>query len=168
MSAEVLDLIGINNHTIIGCPSFYEPYRCNKTIVFREVDFSISSVSINAGNDVASILMKLAMDNNSYYILQGRYELPSTMFEDKDILNRHLSTRYPNASFTETDLKSFLKMYGRIFFQKSEWCNFFMNRNIGFSYGNRFHGNMAAFISGVPTLWVEYDRRVNELVEYMK
>ncbi|MEO2045058.1 MAG: hypothetical protein ABGX16_00615 [Pirellulales bacterium] len=36
-----------------------------------------------------------------------------------------------------------------------------------FSFGTRFHGNMAAWQAGVPALWLVHDSRTVELCDYL-
>ncbi len=48
-----------------------------------------------------------------------------------------------------------------------DWLEF-MRTNVSFSYGTRFHVNMAALLAGRPAMWITHDTRTQELVEYFK
>lgn len=47
------------------------------------------------------------------------------------------------------------------------WSEFITNENFTFAFGSRFHGNMMALRSKVPTVWVVHDWRTLELVRYL-
>ena len=42
-----------------------------------------------------------------------------------------------------------------------------MKSHYDFCFGTRFHGNMAAFMAGVPALWLSHDMRTQELCEHL-
>lgn len=55
-----------------------------------------------------------------------------------------------------------------IFYDMEEWNHYLDNEKFTFAIGTRFHGNMVALQSGVPTLWIVHDKRTEELVKALQ
>jgi hypothetical protein len=63
------------------------------------------------------------------------------------------------------EFRAFLANRLRTYFSADQW--FEESSRFDFSVGLRLHGNMAAWQSGTPALWVHHDSRTHELVETM-
>jgi hypothetical protein len=64
------------------------------------------------------------------------------------------------------DIKNYFETRYQLFRTTREWYRF--NKEfLSFSYGTRFHVNMAALISGKPAIWFTHDERTKELTEFM-
>lgn len=59
-------------------------------------------------------------------------------------------------------------IHQKIFFCYSKWSQYLDSPNFTFSFGSRFHGNMMALRSRIPTLWIVHDMRTLELVRTLK
>jgi hypothetical protein len=70
----------------------------------------------------------------------------------------------PNGSML--DLINDIRDRYKLFFDIEQWRNHSLK--FDFSLGRRLHGNMVAFQSGVPSLWLVHDARTNELAKLMK
>ena len=166
VTAYVLELLGIHNVEIIGCPSFYELYRKNWWL--KSDKGTIERVACNiAPGEHAYKVLELSKQANSSIILQCMGDLPNTMYGAK-IEQRHIDRKFPGLKWSIEELTQCIREKGRIFYNRIEWEDYFLSNDITFSYGNRFHGNMMAFTMGIPALWVIYDERVAEMVDAMK
>lgn len=168
VTAEVLDLLGIHNYEIIGCPSFYEQYRLYKGVRLKEASSKDSVLGIKPGNEIQHKLIEMAYLAGSSLILQGMDDLPLTLIYGKDIEKRHVRVKFPGLDWSANQLKQFIMNNGKIFYTRKSWSEFLINENKSFSFGSRFHGNMMAFSNGIKALWVRHDIRINEMVEAMK
>lgn len=54
----------------------------------------------------------------------------------------------------------------QLFFETNNWYNYLKHEAISFSYGSRIHGNIMSILSGVPTLILAKDSRVQEMAEF--
>lgn len=65
----------------------------------------------------------------------------------------------------DVDVRDFYKKYYRIFRQVKPWIDF--NKElVSYTYGTRFHVNMASILSGKPALWLVHDARTKELTDF--
>lgn len=66
----------------------------------------------------------------------------------------------------ELRVQEFYRNNFKIFRDAGSWIDF--NRHhVSWSYGTRFHVNMATLLSGRPALWVTHDSRTQEMAEFM-
>lgn len=170
ITAECLDLLGIHNYRVIGCPSFYiygdNPPQFEKTV-------SAERVCISWGGDwkKEQYLKELFRKNKKHgdaLIMQSMEDLPKSLFEDEPILERHINKRYPDLEVNPRELFQYIKEIGHMFFDEKSWENFLLDGKFTMAVGCRFHGNMKAWQMGIPTLWITHDSRTRELCEVMK
>lgn len=166
-SAACLNVLGIKNVKIIGCPSFYFRPRM-KSHKLKIPSLKRTQVTITPGTRENSLLLKKAMELNSKWMMQMNTELPQLAFEQsgwdetwKDIV----MNAFPEANLAPQKIWEYMKQSSTIYFEKNKWDQFYDDEDITFAYGSRFHGNMAAFRNGVPALWITHDRRTTELIQ---
>ena len=63
------------------------------------------------------------------------------------------------------DLREFVIMKLRTYYSVDQWIE--DSSKYDFSLGLRLHGNMVAWQSGTPSLWITHDSRTKELVDTM-
>lgn len=166
ITAECLDLLGIHNYIVIGCPSFY-----GHGAEFPAVPASsMKSVCFNwSGENKDSSLNRKIMLNGgdawSCLIMQSMSDLPKTIYEDAKILERHVERLFPGGGISPEQLTGFVKCVGNMFFGAKEWDKYLREKKFTMSVGCRFHGNMRALLSGIPALWITHDSRTYELAE---
>lgn len=168
ITAEVLDKLSIHNWQIIGCPSFYEPYRKYQTIKLSKMSLDRVIYNTTPGLTYVHKLLQLAMDSKQSICLQSMEDMPLTLAERKTIEKELLEARYPGTNRETCDVENYLQKFGHIFYDQKTWSEYLSVNNFSFSVGTRFHGNMMAFINGVPALWIVHDARTKELAEAMK
>lgn len=163
-SAECLNLLGIRNVRIIGCPSFY--FRKDKRSHKLKIpSLARTQVTITPGSKFESIL-KMGKQLDSYWLMQMENELPQIGIDGKEWdsqWDQVIQNSYPSSGFASKEIWDYMQQKAVIFFEKSKWDAFYEEKDITFAYGSRFHGNMAAFRNGVPALWIVHDVRTTEL-----
>lgn len=167
ITGEVLDRLGIHNWKVIGCPSFYEPFRKYGKSELKEASDKNVLVNIQGRKRNSYKMMELGMNADADILLQTMDDLPLTI-EGGDIRKDHLDTRYPNGNFNVDQLENYYKQYGKIFYDGYSWEKYLIEKKYTFATGYRFHGNMKSFITGIPTLWIMHDVRTKELIEALK
>lgn len=165
LTAETLHLLGITNYRVIGCPSFYEPYRKQKQISFKE-NRNSDRYAFNVAWHRGDKIINLSYKEDVSWIMQSVYELPGTLY-GMPIEERHILKNYPQIEMGKDELTSFIRENAHIFYTRDAWTDYLINNDISFVYGTRFHGNMMAFSSGIPALWISHDKRISEMVELM-
>lgn len=164
LTAETLRLLGIFNYRIIGCPSFYEPYRKNKQFSIND-NLNSDRYAFNIAHHRGDKIINLSYKENASWIMQSVYELPGTLY-GREIEERHVLKNYPGIEMKCQELADFIRGNAHIFYTRDAWSDYLIH-NISFVYGTRFHGNMMAFSNGIPALWIIHDERMAEMVKTM-
>lgn len=68
-------------------------------------------------------------------------------------------------NMTNDEFRGFIATKLRLYFSVDQWME--DSARMDFSIGLRLHGNMAAWQSGTPAIWVYHDSRTRELAETM-
>lgn len=152
-SAYVLNMYGIKNIRVVGCPSMYLGMNHNRKIIkkdFSEVKHILSNYKtisnrINTPTDLA--ILNFLKNNAQAFVEQTRC--------------------YASESVKETTLKKysdFLFKNQKYFFIFEDWYNFV--KNYDFCIGGRFHGNVVPILAGVPALFLAVDSRTKEMTDF--
>ncbi|MGV8931095.1 MAG: polysaccharide pyruvyl transferase family protein [Luteimonas sp.] len=173
-TAEQLRKHGIHNVQVTGCPSLYtqlEPIRIrrpkevNKIVVNGSRNVVGHASDKEAAAKVEKMLVQLAMSRNLPYVLQN--EQPEMQLASGEDPAEHMPTLKSLAAFFNSkpeDLAAYYASYGKLFFSTDEWFSWI--RDYDFSFGTRFHGNVAALLNGVPAVIFTHDSRTEELCEF--
>lgn len=166
-TAECLEIMGIKNYRIIGCPTCYKYldgiYKELKTPTADKVIFNVTGK-----NAMESRILEMGIKNNYTWLLQMMTELPQLLDGDTLVDDAAFKRSFPKLSISQTELKEFMKKNAKIFFNVKEWNEYMQNENFTFSFGSRFHGNMSALRNGIPSLWITHDSRTTELIDVLK
>lgn len=168
ITGEVLDKLSIHNWQVIGCPSYYEPYRKKQSLKISCPTPDKVIYNTTPGVPYVYKLLKMAMSSKQPVCLQSMNDLPLTLTERKPIDRELLEDRYPGVDIETEEFESYLQNHGQIFYDRKTWSEYLLNNKFSFSVGTRFHGNMMAFTNGIPALWIVHDVRTKELAEAMK
>lgn len=165
-TAECLDLMGIHNYRIIGCPSFYQyqdgSFRKRKKPSGDRVVFSLQTARKTTGH-----IFEMGAAAGGQWIMQGRHEGVRYLYSDEKVSDKFVKEKL----FLDkkgAEVNDFIKSNAHIFFTLDEWEKYLADGRFTFSFGMRFHGNMLAHLAGVPTVWIGHDLRTKELVSAMK
>lgn len=170
-TAQCLNQMGIHNVQIIGCPSFYFR-RGSQSHRLKIPSLRKVQMTLTPGDAKEALILKQGMKADAFWVMQMMSENPELALECKvwnsDVEAQVRAMRencFKSLSLTEQDLWDYMRRKCRMFFDMASWEQFYDTEDVTFAFGSRFHGNMAAFRSGVTTLWIVHDTRTRELVE---
>lgn len=166
VTAECLELMGIRNYQIIGCPSFYigSNIVLNTEKLTDKFCVSWGSSDYSREQFVREFFRKNAKQGDAL-LLQTMSDFPRTLFENACLEERHIRSCYPDIDVVPQDIEDYIRSRGHIFFDWDEWQEFLKREQFTMSVGCRFHGNMMSYLSGIPALWIVHDSRTYELCE---
>ena len=165
-TAECLELIGVKNYRIIGCPSFYQ--NLDGTIdTLPDPTFDKVAVNIDIGRSISGKVLDMGAELEAEWIMQGMSEGPDIVFDDKP-MRKELLKEYRGTGMNSEKLKSYMMRHAHMFFDLDEWKKYLKDNGFSFSFGMRFHGNMIAYLCGIPALWITHDSRTRELTATLK
>lgn len=163
-TAECLELLGIHNYRIIGCPTAYM-YLDGHFRVLQNPSAERTLFTTTAKSVQETKMLEMAIRGNSKWIMQMMTEFPQMLYNnilpDKKVIKRH----FPGMQCESADFFNYVTNNAKIFFDYNEWNSYLRDKKFSFAYGSRFHGNMMALRNGIPTLWVTHDSRTSELVD---
>ncbi len=163
-TVDVLKHHGIDNAEAIGCQSVYWhgdqiPFDFGRRTDSEAYAFNYSIVRAEA--DIIEWGVQSSFD------LIGQTEFWEEMVIDKKNpeVTKKQEYLFGNTSITEEEYRAYCINHFKRFITAEPWIDY-MGR-YALSFGTRFHGNMAAWIAGVPSLWLVHDQRTAELCELL-
>ena len=163
-TAECLELMGIHNYRIIGCPSFYKHLGG----IYPELPtptLERTQMTVTPGNVGETRILEQGIKLNSVWLMQMMTEMPKSAFENETLSPVWVDRRFPQLQVSLEEFGQYMKGNAKMFFKLEEWNHYYEEEGITFSFGSRFHGNMASIRNGVPALWIVHDSRTTELAE---
>jgi len=180
---KVLKIYGVKNAIITGCPSNFinrsptfvscmqqklrqplESFIAHsdeawpKSLLKRRVEKRL----VRWVSKSSAVIMQQSVPRMMDYLRQNN---PSSAPAD----NAQLEISLRNALMPEAEItkfRRFIKTRVRTYFCVDQWLE--DSSKYDFSIGLRLHGNMVAWQSGTPSLWIYHDARTRELVETME
>ncbi|MGN1173956.1 MAG: polysaccharide pyruvyl transferase family protein [Roseburia sp.] len=169
VTGECLDKLGIHNWKVIGCPSFYEPFRKYGEIKLDKCTSGQVVINVTPGKFGEHKMLEYGIKNKKDIVLQAMQDMPLVLWENRPIEERHLRQKFPGLEdVTTSEVQDYIKEFGHMFYTRDDWSDYLIEKKVSFSIGSRFHGNMMALSNGMPALWVVHDVRTKELVDAMK
>lgn len=168
--ADFLNGYGIKNVCVIGCPSLF--YHMDRNFQIDSSVHDVNRINFNFTTDFANlgISQKDAVDIHwkllRYFIQRydsGQFKIDYTMQKPPfaEICDIHaILLSYGEVHRFYTDC-------GRYFYSVKDWIDGIKGKN-DFSIGSRFHGNIAAILSGVPALMINVDKRMKGMNDFYK
>ncbi len=168
------EVAGVTNTMVTGCPSFF-----SRPGAFAKLRESLSSgkqgaISFNATHlrslDERRLMLRAIRENHFWVEVHdaSTHDFAIQCLTDPELaappayLTHFLGGTRPNLSRQE--LVNYFASRYRLFRDVAPWYQYHAEYT-RFSYGTRFHGNMAALLTGVPALWLTHDSRTLELCE---
>ena len=174
-TAEILEANGISNYVLTGCPSNFinrrhdlGTYLERSFRALSDVDQLVINCDVRPGlRDVVPHLVRLLESGRGAWVTQVYPEIafvrgdrsPSVM----KVIHRWGSIMKPGAD--PSQVEKFLLDHCHYFVDIEQWMEFLVRFNL--STGTRLHGNMLAWQSGVPAVWIPHDERTAELAQIM-
>lgn len=175
------NLCGVDNAYVTGCPSLYSrPEKLSElqnNLYKGKIRFcerrgvAYSGTRLFESNEKAMLyeavksssylIEPVNAKNHSYYLSVARGE------DEVEVPYFFRGLLKQEEGFTEQDLKNYFMGRYKNFKTLREWYSF-NEEVIGFTYGTRFHVNMASILCGIPALWVTHDSRTQELADYLR
>lgn len=160
---------------VTGCPSLFSRRDLVRTL--RLHASTAESKPAFAGTNFYKMtersLLKHAIAGDTYYVEPFNKDMH--LFHER--LNEEVIVEKEFPHFVrklrkeyKVDVKAiedYFRDRYKIFRCLRSWLSFSAN-NVSFTYGTRFHVNMASLLSGRPAMWITHDTRTNELVSYFK
>ena len=167
---------GVENTYVTGCPSLYShPSGVKK--MYHAWKHGKSGLRAYAGtnySDEVERQMLFESTQRNQFLVEPVSKANFEFFLDANANVNAPDMRVPyylkryikNDQTTVQDLADYYSKYFRLFRNIDTWLEFYQDQ-VSFSYGSRFHVNMASLLAGVPALWLTHDARTSELVEFM-
>lgn len=181
-TARVLEHYGIHNFEITGCPSnFINRAENFPEMIASKLENGLASFITHADepwpknpikSQVERKLVSWTHNNSAIMIQQAVPQLLTYLRMNNPAAQKKVGPNFeeslrktlmPNATLPE--FKRFLTTQLRTYYDVEQWME--DSSHFDFSIGLRLHGNMAAWQSGTPSLWITHDARTKELVETM-
>lgn len=149
-TSEILNSLGIKNHQVIGCPSYFEMGR-NRVINKPNLkpDFTV----LSGGN------FSHKSHNDIFYVLQDESLLiKSIAFPNERLLRKDFD------SIGEVLTSAYLHNKVAVFSSMDRWKEF--DKRFDFYIGSRVHGAIMAMNAGLPAIVTNGDTRAEEMCNY--
>jgi len=171
--AVIERLSGIRNVVVVGCPSFFSRPAALAALRKYErrgrpsyagthfddpVELSMLGEAIRSDTFLVEPVNRFS---HTYYAHVSRGGAPE---EHLPYFVRKLMKSHPQLSPIE--IARYFRANYRLFRSTEAWYEF-NSELVSFTYGTRFHVNMASILSGRPALWVTHDSRTQELVKQL-
>jgi Polysaccharide pyruvyl transferase len=168
-------LSGIKNTYVTGCPSiFSNPSAFN--LLRKNLKNKIGRPAYSGTHYHMDAEKRLLIEaiKNDYWLIEpvnkfnhNFYLKSLTDSETSEDIPYFLKGTYKVENKSDlADIKKYFLMRYKIFRNVNDWYQFNAECT-SFTYGSRFHVNMASLISGKPALWLTHDARTKELVDFM-
>ncbi|MEX5277885.1 polysaccharide pyruvyl transferase family protein [Kocuria sp. CPCC 205261] len=165
----------VTNVYVTGCPSFFqrpekfadlrEAVRSGKlgrpsysgTVLHREDE---TEMLIDAIEQDTFLVEPVNKFNHAFHLACARGD---TDPEIPWYLRKHVG---PDKRLSRRTVSEYYRANYRLFRHTQEWYAF-NTECVSYTYGTRFHVNMASILSGVPAVWVTHDSRTDELTDFL-
>lgn len=151
-SAAVLERLGVLNLKIIGCPSLYhgmnDAFRLDKP-EYRE--------NMRVAVNFRTFYGSLRPAECEFLTFAANRCLPFVEQTQQELTLANCQNNQPQFEY----LSAWLKEQKKLFFEIGPWVQWL--KQIDFSMGSRFHGNVLAIMNGIPALTMVIDGRMQEM-----
>jgi hypothetical protein len=174
-TADLCAKYGVKNTEVVGCQSTYISGADNwetKTDIQARVSRPVANFSLRPDE---SHVLRLIMNSGSDIIAQDDAtgeavklgEMSKAQFVSKETWKYPFLTKmFEQGKLAPEHYYDYLRDHFHKFYNVSAWTKHIRD-HYDFSFGTRFHGNMAAFMAGVPAVWLVHDMRTKELCEHL-
>ncbi|MBB5539656.1 polysaccharide pyruvyl transferase family protein [Rhizobium giardinii] len=150
-TAETLRRHGVNNIEVIGCPSMYQIPFYSDSLDFLNKTPSVDFVTANYRSFYGEL--NPTDHQRLHYIATHCHG-----FSEQTLLAL-TPTLMPDEK-----VRQWFDRHTHLFFDLESWVRH--DSRYDFSFGLRFHGNVAAILAGVQSLFLTIDSRTKEMTDY--
>lgn len=181
-TARVLERYGISSYEITGCPSnFINQAPDFPEIIARKLQEPLRSFITHADEpwpkkqvkkDTERRLVDWTRNGRALMVQQAVPKMIEYMRQNNPFATEEVGAHFegslaktlmPGADIEE--FRDFMAVKMRTYYSVEQWLE--DSSKFDFSIGLRLHGNMAAWQSGTPALWITHDSRTQELSDIM-
>ncbi len=161
-TADFLKHLGFKEEqdfTVIGCPSMYlygSALPKVKPFSYSDDSLYLYHSKVEHENEKVISLMSNAVKEHPNYLYA-----PQRL---TDMIKSYFGTDYRFLENITSD-RFFDNSKTVCFTNPYQWIDY-LSKNVAFAFGTRFHGSVAAILSGVPAFIVATDQRVAELASF--
>lgn len=171
----VRECAGVNKAFVTGCPSLFSRIDLVKTL--RAQAASKSGRPAYAGTyfdrpEEQSMLHR-AISAETYLIEpvnKALYLFSEAMRSgtaDEAHAPYFVRAAQQQGDLSDASVQAYFANNFKMFRDMNSWISF-VEQNVRFTYGTRFHVNMASILAGRPALWITHDTRTREMAEYFQ
>lgn len=164
----------VNNVFVTGCPSLFSNPEGLKNLKdnWKNLNGNGAVNVTNMARGEEKFLLARAIKQRNFIIepvsrFSHKYHLDLLQGINPELpyfLNSILKNKIADITSKE-EIDNVYKSNYRLFRDTKTWFEF-NEESLAYSYGTRFHGNMATILSGKPALWLTHDARTRELVDF--
>lgn len=166
---------GVTNTFVTGCPSFFSRPQAFVDLAAAIKGGRAGRAAYNGTNyhdDLESRMLVQAILEDNHLVepvnkFATSYAVSLQRGDGEQVVPWFLKASVTNGKLTPAQLESYFSRRFHLFRDPASWYNF-NAESVGFTYGTRFHANMASLLSGVPALWVTHDSRTEELTSVLR
>lgn len=181
-TANLLEKYGVSNTEVIGCPTNFinrsEGFINGLKKKWERPIFSFIATGDEpwpkdiSKRDAERQMIDWVAKGNALFLQQSvapfiKYARQNNPSQTEVVPEHHEeSLRKTLApSMSNEEFRAFIATRLRVYYSVDQWLE--DSARMDFSIGLRLHGNMAAWQSGTPAIWIYHDSRTRELAETM-
>lgn len=167
---------GVTNTFVTGCPSFFqrpEQFRILRQNLSNGVKGRPAYSGTVLHNEPETKMLVDAIDAEFFLVepvntFNHRLYVEAARGDEEPTIPWYLASymKGDNPRLSRHQIVEYYKTYYRLFRSTDAWYKF-NEEAVSFTYGTRFHVNMASILSGKPALWVTHDSRTEELTQFL-
>ncbi len=165
-TGEFLKYLGFRedkDFRVIGCPSFYmygHHLRIRDTIINSDSKVGFNGTTSIKEKTLEKMNLYAAQFSDITFVSQNHNEFRTYYLGLDYIKDKTLESLYP----CNICHPLYANDQVRFFYNTNDWIDFY--RGVDFTFGTRFHGNVASILAGTPTIMFLHDIRMKELAEF--
>ena len=171
-TAQIINDLGIQNVTVLGCPSIFSdgrvpeirPLEINDSfrLAFGPTRYGLSSGDFN--DTLHRNMYQFAIKNaSSIYYQSESFEIALLNRENVDTFKDVAVSYYGVENYNE--LQSNILSKGKFHSNLTHWISDVKKEDC--YIGSRIHGVVSSTLAGTPSLLITHDKRTEELADYM-
>lgn len=166
---------GVKNTYVTACPSFFSRPRAFSELSYRvgaEVDVNTIAFNGTTYHDPIEKELLVSAIQRRHYLVEPVNRFTTRFAEqvrghaEQPDLPWFLKGPVKNGTLSREQIIAFFRDKFYLFREPAPWYRF-NEQHVSFTYGTRFHVNMASLLSGVPALWITHDSRTQELTDFL-